>query len=208
MRCALTVIIAVAIFLCGIYVLLNYGTNEMTEGFQARCPNVLIQKGNEIWLKNTKLADIPGVNPVVFHNLEEYTQFVSWQQSRGIECPALMLQKTFDAQDAEVFNMVPPPPPFAPTSVEDEVMMPLPPMQPLLDSTRDNPPFNHDSYPGMDPANQMIGQNTNLDAYGTVGETMETSVDPMDPNWGGINYSRAAVAAGNYKGDEVYKYSS
>lgn len=201
------VIFAAVVFLSGLYVLLNYGTKDVLEPFQPRCPNLLIQKGEEIWLKNTNLAEIPGVNPIVFHNLEEYTQFMAWQQSRGIECPALMLQRRYDAQNNEVFNMVPPPS-FSTQSVNSDLLMPMPPVTPLLDSTRDNPPFNRNSYPGMDPANQTVGQNTALDVYGRVGETQQESANAMDDNWGGVSYSKAAVDAGNYVGDEVYRYAT
>lgn len=197
-------IFAAVVFLSGFYVLLHYGSKDVLEPFQPRCPNLLIQKGDEIWLKNTNLADIPGVNPVVFHNLEEYTQFVAWQQSRGIECPALMLQKRYDAQNNEVFNMVPPPS-YSNQAVNDELLMPI---KPLLDSTRDNPPFNMNSYPGMDPANQTVGVNTPLDVYEKVGETLPLSPNPMDENWGGVSYSKAAVDAGNYVGSEVYRYAT
>jgi len=198
---------AAVVFLSGLYVMLHYGTKDVLEPFQQRCPNLLIQKGEEIWLKNTQLADIPGVNPVVFHNLEEYTQFIAWQQSRGINCPALMLQRRYDAQNNEVFNMVPTPPALSNQAVNQELLKD-PPVQPLLDSTRGNPPFNSNSYPGMDPANQTIGQNTPLDVYEKVGETFPQSPNPMDKNWGGVNYSKAAVDAGNYRGNEVYRYAN
>jgi hypothetical protein len=200
-------VFAAVVFLLGLYVLLHYGTRDVLEPFQPRCPNLLIQKGDEIWLKNTNLAEIPGVNPVVFHNLEEYTQFIAWQQSRGIECPALMLQRRYDAQNNEVFNMVPPPS-FSNQAATGDLSLPMPPVTPLLDSTRDNPPFNRNSYPGMDPSDQTVGENTALDVYGRVGETQDQSPNAMDANWGGVSYSKAAVDAGNYVGDEVYKYAT
>ena len=37
------------------------------------------KKTNELILKNSKLAEIPGVNPIVFKSLEEYTEFIDWQ---------------------------------------------------------------------------------------------------------------------------------
>ena len=58
-----------------------------------RCPNLLIQKGCKIYLHNTKIAEVPGVNPIEFNNLEEYTQFIDWQRSQGIRCPVLYLQE-------------------------------------------------------------------------------------------------------------------
>ena len=40
-----------------------------------QCPNTLIQKDKHIFLYNSKLATIPGVNPVKFNNLDETTSF-------------------------------------------------------------------------------------------------------------------------------------
>jgi hypothetical protein len=130
-------------FLSILYVLLTYSSDDITEGFRPRCPNVLIQHGNEIWLKNTNLAEIPGVNPIVFHNLDEYTQFVEWQRSQGIKCPVLHLQKSYNVQNDVVYKIKEP--------------------KLLVDATRDDPPYNTNSYPGFDPQNQTIGEETPLD---------------------------------------------
>jgi hypothetical protein len=150
-----------------LYVNLTYSSADVTEGFRPRCPNVLVQQGNEIWLKNTNLADIPGVNPVVFHNLDEYTEFVQWQKSQGIDCPLLYLQKTYDPQNTPIYKPHP--------------------VKKLTDATRDDPPYNTNSYPGMDPQNQGIGDVSDLDVYGDVGQTQETSKNAMDPNWQKVN---------------------
>jgi len=44
------------------------------EGFgqslTTRCPNMLIEKDGKIYLYNTRLANVPGVNPIQFNNLE------------------------------------------------------------------------------------------------------------------------------------------
>ena len=48
---------------------------------QPRCPDLLIQKGDQIHLLNTKLARVPGVNPLTFQNLEEYTEYYKYQKS-------------------------------------------------------------------------------------------------------------------------------
>jgi len=148
----------------GIYVHLHYRMNDFKEGFKPRCPNLLIQNGQEIWLKNTNLADVPGVNPMIFHSLEEYTEFISWQKSRGINCPLLYLQKSYDAQNDPIYTIKPPP-------------------DYLLDATRNDPPYNTNSYPGMDPQNQGIGDYSMLDEYHEVGETSSPSKNAMDPNW-------------------------
>ena len=43
------------------------------------CPDILIQKGSKIYLYNSKKAKIPGVNPIEFDNLEDYVQYLDWQ---------------------------------------------------------------------------------------------------------------------------------
>lgn len=180
-------------FLAGLYAFLIYRTTLFSESFQPSCPDVLVQRGSELWLKNSKLAEIPGVNPVVFHNLEEYTRFVEWQQAQNIDCPVLFLQQSFDAQNESVYAVKP-----APELIIDKAA------GKLIDATRGNPPYNQNTYPAMDTHNQLLGQKTVLDVYGEVGETQNQSADPMDPNWGGAEYSMAAVNAGNYEGNEIY----
>lgn len=157
-------IFIIVTFLSGLYVCLTQTAESITEGFKPRCPNVLIQHGNELWLKNTNLADIPGVNPVIFHNLDEYTEFVDWQKSQGIKCPILYLQKSYNPQNEPVYHVKPPP-------------------LHLTDASRNDPPFNQNSYPGMDPMGQNIGDTTMLDEYHNIGETQEISKNTMDSNW-------------------------
>ena len=159
------VLFSLVAFLLGLYVCLHYSSDTFTEGFQPRCPNVLIQHGNEIWLKNTNVADVPGVNPVIFHSLDEYTEFVAWQKSQGIKCPLLYLHKSYDPQNQVVYQQ------------RDPTL--------LLDASRNDPPYNKNSYPGMDPKNQNIGDVTMLDAYHEVGAQQTTSKNAMDPNWDG-----------------------
>ena len=62
------------VFILGLYFSCNYTSKAVTEGFdvsQNSCPNILIQKGKELYLHNSRLAKIPGVNPIKFNNLEE-----------------------------------------------------------------------------------------------------------------------------------------
>jgi len=150
-------------FMAGLYVCLHYSSATVKEGFTPRCPNLLIQHGNEIWLKNTSLAEVPGVNPIVFHNLDEYVEFVKWQKSQGIKCPILYLQKSYDAQNSPTYQ------------IKDPIQ--------LLDASRNDPPYNTNSYPGFDPLNQNVGDVTMLDKYHDIGQTTPTSVNAMDPNY-------------------------
>jgi hypothetical protein len=93
-------------FLAGLYFALKSGK----EGFNvqpSRCPDLLIQKGQRFYLYNSKLAEVPGVNPVVFNNLEDYVEFLEWQRSQGISCPVLYIQQIYDAQGNPVYKARP-----------------------------------------------------------------------------------------------------
>ena len=58
---------------------------------------------------NSKLADVPGVNPITFSNLDEYVQFTDWQRANGIRCPILFLQHSYDIQGNSVYKARPSP---------------------------------------------------------------------------------------------------
>jgi hypothetical protein len=179
-------ILLLTVFLLGLYFCLNYRSVQFLEGFSSRCPDVLIQDGDELILKNTKLADIPGVNPVRFKNLEEYTQFLEWQQSQDIHCPVLYFQKSYDPQNNALYQQRPSP--------MASVAAPHP--------DTDNPPYGMLTYPAMDPHNQDIGANTLLNDYFDVGEReVVSSNNAMDSNWGGLAQTAAAIEAGDYKGN-------
>ena len=100
------------VFLLGLYFSCNYTSQNIIEGFDtstSNCPNILIQKGKEFYLHNSKMAKIPGVNPVKFNNLEDYTEFLRWQRAKGIRCPVLYFQQTYDAQNNVGYRMLPDP---------------------------------------------------------------------------------------------------
>tara|TARA_B100002051_G_scaffold217058_1_gene209818 strand:- start:4977 stop:5624 length:648 start_codon:yes stop_codon:yes gene_type:complete len=206
-------LLAVAIVaILGIYFMMNPGCAK--EGFcndkkpPYRCPDVLIQHGKELELRNTRLANVPGVNPIKFANLDEYVEFTKWQRSQGIRCPVLYLQHSYDTQGKSVYKARP-----SPTDLRggapDLMPRPLPmggrqpaPVSKLLDAARNDPPYNKHSYPGFDPQDQYIGLNTPLDQmYHSSGEGPSPSA--MDTTWGGQRYTQALVDAGYYKGDSA-----
>lgn len=85
------------VFILGLYFICR---PDVIEGFdngasKYRCPNVLIQKGTRFYLYNSKLGNVPGVNPITFDNLEDYTEFMDWQRSQGIRCPVLYINIIF-----------------------------------------------------------------------------------------------------------------
>lgn len=169
----------------------NIGNNTV-EGFQQtslstnkNCPNLLVQKDNQILLMNTKREEVPGVNPIVFSSLEEYIEFTKWQRSQNIECPVLFLQKTHDTQGNLTYkarpNITDPQGGLPPTtdlggvnsttyfkngggSVTGDVALNTGPQDTLLvDSGRSDLPFNENSMPGFDTSDFYQGKNTPMD---------------------------------------------
>lgn len=197
--------IIIVVFLLGLYFMCR---PDVIEGFdnstmKYRCPNVLIQKGTKFYLYNSKLANVPGVNPVTFNNLEDYTEFMDWQRSQGIRCPVLYLQESYDAQGNPVYNARPSPnnlqgglPPVPPGGGYSQ------PITKLFDAGRDDPPYNVNSFPSYDQQDQYIGLNTPLDQmFHETGSAV--SPNPMDANWGGQTYTQRLVDQGYYANDEV-----
>lgn len=86
---------------------LYYGKTGNQEGFAPRCPNLLFQRGSRYYLYNSKLAKVPGVNPISFEHLEEYTEFLEWQKAQGIVCPVLYLQHGINAQGDDTYTVRP-----------------------------------------------------------------------------------------------------
>jgi len=204
--------IIASVFLIGLYFTCKYGGPEGFEGFEGisnirdRCPDVLIQKGSNYYLHNSKLAKIPGVNPLEFKNLDDYVEFTEWQRSQGIRCPILYLQQSYDAQGNAVYKARP-----SPTNLQgglqDVQMMPsgqivTDPVQKLIDAGRNDPPYNENSYPSYDKDNQYIGLKTPLDKM--YNENQDgISPNPMDANWGGRKYTQRLIDSGFYKDDNV-----
>jgi len=154
------------IFLAGFLFCLFFKSKDVwgkKEGFANNsCPNLLMQKGNQLLLFNNTKARIPGINPVRFNNLEEYIEFVKWQRRLGIRCPVLYFQQTYDTQNN--LGWRPMHSPTSPMSGTLPGMPPRPPLaSPLIDANRLDPPYNAGDYPGYDPDNQYIGVKTPLD---------------------------------------------
>ena len=53
----------------------------------------------------------------------------------------------------------------------------------LIDASRDDPPYNKNSYPGFDPMNQRIGILTDLDKLHESGLAKSDNTNAMDYNW-------------------------
>ena len=223
----------ILVFLIGLYFYAKSSDPKYAEALtnndgakkHPRCPDLLIQKDSRFYLYNSKVAKVPGVNPVEFDNLEDYTEFLDWQRSQGIRCPVLYLQQTFDAQGNPVYKIrpsvsepqggLPPsinmPPGIASSSgnviMESSLGTPNAPAYPnptlLVDAGRNDPPYNKNSYPAFDQSSYYIGTTTPLDAMNIQQENQSVSPDPMDPNWGGVKYTQSLIDKGYYAGNEV-----
>ena len=205
----LTLTVAVIMFLLGLYVCSTKTSSKfvegMTTGSQKRCPNILMQKGKELFLFNNKLAKVPGVNPIKFNNLEEYTEFVKWQRNQGIRCPVLFLQHSYDAQGESTYTARPSPFDLA-GGLPQEIPKGLsnPPENKLVDAGRNDPPYNTGDYPAFDSWNQYIGEEVPLDKmFHSQDKPGQLSDNAMDSNWGGPLYSEQQVATGKYAENEV-----
>ena len=183
----LLLILIIIAFLSGLYFIVKYSDPKSLEGLvnnvvQPRCPNMLIQKGSKFYLYNSKVAQVPGVNPIEFENLEDYVEFIDWQRSQGIRCPVLYLQQTYDAQGKSVYKVRP------------SVTEPQGGLPPALTTQ----------------ANNQMPELTTADLNATTTDTSSQSTanmlfspDPMDPNWGGQRYTQQLVDSGFYEGNEV-----
>ena len=209
----LLTLLIILVFLGSLYFYLNYDTSKLyvQEGLTSmngenRCPNVLIQKGPKYYLYKSSVAQVPGVNPIEFNNLEEYTEFLDWQRGAGIRCPVLYVQNTYDIQGNRVYKV-------RPSATEPQGG--LPPTTPvplplkftkLVDAGQADGAYNKNGYPAFDQSSYYVGALTPLDQMKNSEANMLYSDDPMDPNWGGTKYTQALVDSGYYKGNEVSLY--
>ena len=185
------------------YETLENNTNNSTE----QCPNMLIEKDGNYHLYNSKKKIAFGVNPITFNNLEEYTKFIEWQNNQNISCPILYLQYSTDAQNNELIQvkssifeneggLLSKTKNFLDQDSVDENQ--------ILDATKDNDRmFNTNMFNGFDSLNQDIGLDTPLDKI--FHQPGNKSVNPMDPHWGGKNYTLDAVNRGDFEERYVYR---
>ena len=201
------------------YLLFTFVKNGMRvplEGFNdnsTSCPNILVQHDAKFYLYNSKKDKVPGVNPIQFNNLEDYTEFIDWQNANDLNCPVLFLQHTYDASGGSSYKVRPSPvdlqgglPPVMGNG--SQPTLPMPPsgttdLSQIYDESHDKPAFGATEYTGMDPEGQLIGDYTDLDALFTQPKGGGASANPMDDNWGGTAYSAMTVSRGDYSGNEI-----
>ena len=211
---SLLIFFIITIFLLGLSFYIKGENPSFVEGLttnnESRCPDMLIQHDKNFYLYNSKLAKIPGVNPVKFNNLEDYVEFLNWQRSQGIRCPVLYLQKTYDAQGNPVYKVRPSvtePQGGLPSIISHNIIPKNPNPTLLIDATQNDKPYNKNSYPSFDASSYYVGTSTPLDTIKQQNENMLYSPDPMDENWGGAEYTQSLVDQGVYAGNEVKLYT-
>ena len=194
----ITIIVAFSI---GLFFCLRYKSEDLLENFEGigQCPNMLVKKGKELHLINTKKALIPGVNPIKFNSLEDYAEYVEWSKKVGIKCPILYYEQTYNTQNERGFRLLDDPlnPSAGLPSNPPATRQPAP-TQMLTDANRDDPPYNENNFSGFDADNQYIGVKTPLDNITLQQEN--GSLSTMDSNWVGGKCTQNAINAGKFEG--------
>lgn len=155
---------------------------ESMSDMTPRCPNYLRQEGDMIMLYDLSQ---PGsdTNPAVFYNMAEYAQFVKEQQQNGLHCPVLELQT--DIVGASISDINP-----QPLKVPDNIGADV-----GTDDGKEYAAYNGD---GSDKVFLFSPTEAPVDPDAI-------SDNPMDTNWGGIQYSAQTLASGLYDGNHVGK---
>lgn len=204
------------VFLLGMYLVTLTNMNNLnnnnktakTEGMEQNnvpsCPDMLIQKGAVLVLYNTKQPVVEGQNPISFNSLDDYIRYLEIQRKSGIACPVLYLQQESNAQGEDVYRMRPSPFDLQGGLPANNADITIPAVQ-VSDANRLNAPYNANNYPGFDPQGQYIGIYTNLDKIHDLTEQSYVSDNPMDKNWGGIQYTNQTVESGKYADRQVTK---
>jgi hypothetical protein len=155
-------------FIYGIYFI----AKPRNESFISNeCPSTMIKDGNKILLYNPKYPKVPGVNPIQLDSLEDYDEYVEWQRANNLTCPILHLEKVFDAQGEEQYQVknsfdsngtgginqrIPN---VRHTPCQNMIMD----MGQIIDASLDDPPYNSNQYPGYDKSDQDVGRKNIID---------------------------------------------
>lgn len=202
-------ILVITMFILGLYYIFNYNRLKHIEQFEninQRCPNLLIKKGEGYYLFNSRLANVPGVNPIRFDNLEDYVEFIEWQKSQGIKCPILYLQQTYNTQGEMVFKQHP-----SPTNLMgglneypsiSSIHMPFK----VLTNETDTNTYNANEIFALQSQDSILTVPKEHSFNSIYNDSSNIiSANPMDYNWGGKKYTQSLVDEGYYDEDKVYK---
>jgi cbb3-type cytochrome oxidase subunit 3 len=75
----------------------------------------------------------------------------------------------------------------------------------VVDSGRDNAPYNSGNYASFDAHGQYVGVLTELDVIHNSTENAKFSDNPMDPNWGGVELTQKMIDTGKYQDNNITK---
>jgi hypothetical protein len=198
------IVVLFLIFLAGLYFYIEYGSKSSCgrEGLttlngELRCPNILIQKDAKYYLYNSNLDEVPGVNPIMFNNLAEYTKFLEWQRSAGIRCPVLYVQNTYDAQGNRVYKMRPSVSELQgglpSTTTTNEINTSLPNTNTSLPNTNTSLPNTNTSFANNNPS---INYNPLINSGTSMGNDDSSPINTLlvDANRNNIPYNTNSVA--------------
>jgi hypothetical protein len=182
------------------------------------CPDLLVKRGNTLVLHNTRSGVV--APPLEFSSIDAYIKHTEEQRTRGATCPVLFLQEETNAQGEDVFRIRPTldstqnglstnaivpgivlankysndtfaynrnakasPPPLPPPPEQESKLM----------------------FPSIDPHGQNVGKYTEVDAVHDSTAKTALSDNPLDTNWGGVNYSIEQANSDKYINNRVYK---
>jgi hypothetical protein len=187
----LKLVIIGLIFLLGLHFTANFTHKDFVETFineKKNCYDLLVKKGNHVFLYNSSLSYVPGVNPVQFNNLEEYTEYVQWERANGINCPVLFLQHEYDAQNNSNYKLRP--------SLENQ--------QGGLNATSCN------SHENKEELNKKVTAFNDVLAHIELDDdNIKKTANAMNTNWGGAKFARELVADGQFtKHDEDERFNT
>ncbi len=168
----------------------NLSGSDVVGQYGKSCPDALVFKGGQYYLYNNKLPKEEGRNPIVFNTMDEYKEFYDAQKQIGNDCPVLYVQQEFDAQGNEVMRIRP-----TPGTANGRTQ--------YIDADREHPPYNKGNYYGFDPTNMYNGIYTEVDDIHNITAKQKVSDNPMDHNWGGVEYTQRMIDAGKYKDNVV-----
>ena len=196
-------IVLLIVFILGLTFYLKSSTTnsnpiikESLKSMSLQCPNLLREEGDVIMLYDLTQ---PGsnINPAVFYNLAEYSQFVEEQQEQGINCPILKLQT--DTVGSSISNNY--------SIMENDYKNEI--LNKGYRFNYNDDVNNNDVDVDVDIEVEHFDKYANKNAeYSQNENTMDTneiSDNPMDTNWGGVQYSAQSLASGKYDGNMVEK---
>ena len=177
-----------------------------SESVPEGCPDLLVQRGSQLFLYYSKQPAADGKNPMIFKSLEEYSDYMKVQNSANkSSCPLLYLQQENNAQGNDVYRVRPSPfNPFAGMPANSALLKQYDGsvIKPL-DASRENG-YNKGLYPGFDPQGLYVGRITEVDVVHQSTETAAVLSDnPMDSNWGGVLFTQGQLDSGKYDENEV-----